>query len=299
MRKLLGVLFLLNAAVSGVCQVATKVSLCEIKQDPAAFNQQLVQVSVFVSHGFEEFSALDPECEFSPEVWIEYGGKTSSGTVFCCGATENVERGKNIKLEGIEIPLVRNDRFLGFDKLLRAEGDTMIHATLVGRFFAGQRIDGGNWRGYGHMGCCSLFVLQEVIESAPHTRPDLDYGSSYDQPDLSKLKCGSYTDLLFTFHRFRSILREQESAESDRAWVFEDPERVARESLARLQKVDAATLGKAKLIRSSQGRNVFEFSVNRRPRFMVVVSKPYWLSFYAQDSTRVAWVPTAAYLLCR
>jgi hypothetical protein len=39
--------------------------------------------------------------------------------------------------------------------------------TLVGRFFAGQRQAVAGkvmWAGYGHMGCCSLLVIQQVLD---------------------------------------------------------------------------------------------------------------------------------------
>ena len=33
----------------------------------------------------------------------------------------------------------------------------------------------------------------------------------------------------------------------------------------------------------------------KKASYMVVVSRPYWLSFYAKDRQKVAWVLAAAY----
>ena len=52
-----------------------------------------------------------------------------------------------------------------------------------------------NVGGYGHMGCCSLFVIQQVLAVDPNVRVDLNYESYAELPDIDKLKCG-YQDLM-------------------------------------------------------------------------------------------------------
>ena len=48
--------------------------------------------------------------------------------------------------------------------------------------------------------------------------------------------------------------------------------------------------------RKAQGRFVYQWRPKaKRVSYMVVVNRPYWLSFYAKDTKRVAWVVTAAY----
>src|SRR5580704_11993161 len=39
-----------------------QVTICELTKDPAAYNQKLIEVTGFVSHGFEDFTFLDPSC---------------------------------------------------------------------------------------------------------------------------------------------------------------------------------------------------------------------------------------------
>jgi hypothetical protein len=176
------------------CEEAEKVSVCQLKNDPAAFNHKLVQVTTFVSHGFEDFTLQEPTCDSKFDVWVEYGGRTASGTMFCCGVTNARSRPDQMEVEKISIPLVEDENFRKLDKLLQVPGtDSMAHATFVGRFFSGQQIsypNGTRWGGYGHMGCCTLLVIQQVLLVDSHDRGDLDYAAFADTPDVDKLKCG-------------------------------------------------------------------------------------------------------------
>ena len=52
--------------------------------------------------------------------------------------------------------------------------------------------------------------------------------------------------------------------------------------LAALAKVDLALLTNMKLMRETQGRKIYEWKGPGKAQiFMVVVSRPYWLSFYS------------------
>jgi hypothetical protein len=280
------------ATISAAAEEPHKTNLCEIKKDPEAFNRKLVQITVFVSHGFEDFSAWDPECEYTPSVWVEYGGTKNSDTMYCCGVTPRSSRPKVLKVEGIPVPLIEDEMFRQFDTLIRSKRG-IIHATIVGRFFAGQREGKGNWGGYGHMGCCSLLVVQQVIAADKETRKDLDYRSSRDESDTS---CASYTRLVVT--RFGAILQAQEEAETDNSgWRFDEPERVAKEFLAKLSKLDPSTITQLNAEGTTQGRRIYTWKPKGTKGYVLVLSKPYWLSFYARDPKKVAWVP-AAYRTC-
>ncbi len=184
------------------------VTVCQLKGDPAAYNHKLVEVTGFVSHAFEDFTLFDPTCSSWPGVWLEYGGKAKSGTMYCCGVSADRHRPKELKVEDISIPLTDDEPFRKFDKLIQPPfrsgiHGSIVHATLVGRFFSGRRIKypkGSSWGGYGHMG------------------------------------------------------------------------------------------------RKAQGRYVYEWKPADKPEtYMVVVSRPYLLAFYAHDPKRVAWVVAAAY----
>jgi hypothetical protein len=280
-----------------------KVSICEIKADPAKYNQKLVEVTGFVLHAFEDFTVVDYDCEHYPEIWLEYGGKRNSDTTYCCGDTAGTTRSENLRVEGIEIPLVADNAFETFNKSIQPPFKSggygaVQHATLVGMFFAGVKTKyptGEFWGGYGHMGCCSLLAIEQVVDPDTTTHPDLDYGAEPEQPDIAKRGCGyKFLTSLENGDNVKTAQAKAETGSDSR--VFDDPQRVATEGLARATGRPADELGTPQLIKSKQGRRVFKFTTGKKAdSFMVVVSKPYMLLFTAKDSGRIAWVVIAAY----
>lgn len=280
-----------------------RVGLCQVKSDPAAYNHELLEITGFVSHAFEDFTLFDPTCPSWPALWLEYGGKSKSGTMYCCGVTADRHRPKELAVESIPIPLTEDDQFHEFDKLIQppfrsGRHGAIVHATLVGRFFAGQQMHypkGISWGGYGHMGCCSLFAIQEIKSVSPQDRDDLDYGASPDQPDIGKTGCG-YRFL--TLQPEGDLIKAQQEAELDQQdWVFDDPQHVASDAIARLVNIDAKSIIRLNEKRKVQGRIVYEWRpTGKAETYMVVVSRPYWLSFYAHDPKRVVWVVVVAYV---
>lgn len=276
----------------------TKVTLCQLKKDPAAYNHKLIQVTSFVSHGFEDFALFEPGCPAWPGVWLEYGGATASGTMYCCGVTAARTRPKPLVVEKIPIPLTGDAVFREFDALIQKTPDTVVHATLIGRFFSGQQIEypgGKQWSGYGHMGCCTLLAIQQVVSVDPHSRDDLDYGASADQPELGKVNCGYR--YLTAIQPYQEMTQTQQNAENRSAeWVFSDPQKVATKALAQILNIEEAIITGIKLTRQAPGRMVYQWQpTDLAASYMVVVSRPYWLSFYAKDPQKVAWVVAAAY----
>jgi hypothetical protein len=309
MRKIgstLGVLICILCSVgAALCEEQPeRVTVCQLKNDPPAYNHKLVELTAFVSHDFEDFTLFDPTCPSWPEVWLEYGGKAKSGTMYCCGVTADRNRPQQMVVENIPIPLIENDQFHEFDKLIQPpfrsdRHGAIVHATVVGRFFAGKQIHYPKttfWGGYGHMGCCSLLTIQEIKSVSSQDRDDLDYGASADQPDIDKTGCG-YRDLTAIQPASDLMHAQQEADIGQRDWVFDDPQRVASEALARFAKIDQSSIAGLKQTRKMQGRIVYEWSLaGKAETYMFVVSRPYWLSFYAHDPKRVAWVVVAAYV---
>lgn len=302
----LGALASAQTPVPGVAaaeeQPAT-VTICQLKSDPAAYNHKLVEVTGFVSHAFEDFTVFDPTCASWPGVWLEYGGKAKSGTMYCCGVTADRHRPKELKVEDISIPLIDNDQFREFDKLIQPPfrsgvHGSIVHATLVGRFFSGRLIKYPKatfWGGYGHMGCCTLLAIQEVKSVDAQNRDDLDYGAASDQPEIGKVGCG-YRDLIPIDPTVDLIKAQREADAGQRDWVFNDPQRVASEAIARFANVEGSSVA-LKETRKAQGRHVYEWKpTDKRETYLVVVSRPYLLAFYAHDPKRVAWVVAAAYV---
>jgi hypothetical protein len=303
MRRILTIFALVLALacvrVSASCEEKPlAVSACELKNDPAAYNHKLVEVTAFVSHGFEDFALFDPSCPEWPDVWLEYGGTMSSGTMYCCGVTAARSRPTELTVESIPIPLITNEPLKTFDGLIHRPGrnGALVHATLVGRFFAGRLTKYPTtsvWNGYGHMGCCTLLAIQEVKSVGAQDRQDLDYGASADQPETDKVGCG-YRDLM-PIQPATELLTAQRQADAGSSdWAFSDPQRVASAVLAGLANVPEKSVT-LKQSRVAQGHIVYSWKASRKADYMVVVSRPYWLSFYSHDPHRVAWVVVAAY----
>ena len=150
-----------------------KTTICAIKADPLVFNKKLVEVSGFASHGFEDSMFEDPTCFWGdgrPGIWMEYGGTAATDTMYCCGVTPSKEK-RQLVLEGITVNLIRDPLFDRFDRLLHPQQkgpmkDITIQAVVRARIFA-QNISLGNLTrigGYGHMGCCMMLAIEQVIE---------------------------------------------------------------------------------------------------------------------------------------
>lgn len=173
MRPLIGVLIAVAfwLAAGGHAEMlrespraAEKVSMCGLQADPAKYNHKLIEVRAVVSHGLNDFTLSDPRCQLPSGIWLEYGGRVDSETVYCCGV--KAARTAPLVVEGLETRLIENALFRRFDARVRTQGDVRFRAQLIGRFFAGvkQRTPNGDvWGGYGHFGCCSLLVIEQVL----------------------------------------------------------------------------------------------------------------------------------------
>lgn len=285
---------------AGEAEEPERVTICQLNSDPAKYNQKLVKLTAFFSHGFEDSGVYDPECRSRFGVWYEYGGTNVTGTMYCCGVTAARTRPEQVSVEGISIPLLVDNTFQTFDSLLHSPpiADNIVRATVIGRYFSGEKgkaADGSVWwGGYGHLGCCSLFMIQQVVHVDSHDRKDLDYRASADQPEIEKDGCGY--KYLMELDPVKSLIEAQREADSTGpTWVFEDPMRVAVKTFAKLLHRDPSSIKGLRLKRSAQGRQVYDWSPKKeRATYMVVISRPYALSFYAKTD-RVAWVPIAAY----
>lgn len=275
------------------------VSYCELARNPAAHNHELVRLNAFVTHGFENFTLADPSCVPPPHssIWVMYGGKAESRTVYCCpGEGGRTLRPKALEVESVQIPLVVDRVFLQFTQLLKKEPDTTVRFTAIGRFFSGKEEtlkDSTYWGGYGHMGCCSLFVIQKIEGIEPHTRSDLDYTSDagWYEPEGCEIQSGRnirYISLQDFDKTSRQAIEEQSAADSGtRSWAFSDPKQVAVESLKSFYKDRDPVLS---VVKTSAARQVFLWRMDKKS-ILVVVTRPYWLSFYSKSGT-VAWVST-------
>jgi hypothetical protein len=285
---------------SGLGQEPRTIAYCELAGDPAAYNHELIRLTGFVTHGFEDFQLIDPNCPPLPyqfSVWLMYSGKAESNTAYCCpGETGQESRPESLVVEGIQVPLLSDSVFQRFTDLLKKEPDTTVHATVVGRFFSGKKQELGgktSWNGAGHLGCCSLFVVQRVETFEPHTRADVDYTAEagwYEKEGCkyNSLRWQKHVSVNYEEETAKQAITEQKLADSgERSWAFIDPQRVAIESLKPFYGDEIPTLRKVK---TTPVRQVFRWNTSGKS-VTIVVTRPYWLSFYAKTNT-VAWITT-------
>jgi hypothetical protein len=303
-RCLLSILIVLfTVAIASGAEEPIKATICQLKKDPPAYNHKLVEITGFATHASHNFTVYDPMCPTWPAIWLEYGGTINSGTVNCCKTLNDRHRSQQLVVDDIPVPLTVNQQFQDFDKSIQpplpaGQSGAVEHATLIGRFFAGQRMEdadnGHYWGGYGYLGCCSMLVIQEVKDADTHWRADLDYGESNEKLSFSQPGCT--LRMLLPEEQDAALMAAQHDADSGtRDWAFTDTARVAADTLARTAHVgkDASAM---KLTHDSPGRKTYEWrSTANSKDYMVVVSRPYWLSFYAHDPNRVAWVAAIAY----
>ena len=145
------------------------------------------------------------------------------------------------------------------------------------------------------MGCCSLLAVQQIVSVDAPTSKELDYRAWPDQPEMEFESCGyKYLTELF---RSGVLIKVQEEADREQAeWRFNDPKRVATEDLATLLKIRNRSTIQLTQTSQAQGRFIYHWWPKGKTKsYMVVVSRPYMLSFYARNPERVAWVVVAAY----
>lgn len=289
-----------SATANGVMnQEPIQVTPCQLADNPGEYNHKLVQVTGFVSHDFEDFTIFDPTCSSRFSIWLDYGGTAASNTMYCCGVTPSNSRPKQLVVENIPIPLTDDARFREFNALVQKRPSSIVHATIIGRFFSGkqQKSAGGViWEGYGHMGCCSLLAIQQIVAVDSQQRDDLDYAASVEGPETIKRHCLSYR-YLTPISNGKEILEAQQKAETgERDWSFNDPRRVATNALARFLNTKEEAITKLREVRRTKSRVVYNFlSVEKLKSYLVVVNRPYVLSFYAKDPKKIPWVVVAAY----
>lgn len=302
-RCLLCIAIVLAAVTISRAEVPLKVTACQLKKDPPSWNHKLVEITGFVTHASHNFTIYDPSCPSFPAIWLEYGGTINSGTVNCCKTLADRHRSQELVVDGVPVPLTVNQHFEDFDKAIQpplrpGQSGAVEHATLIGTFFAGQQMqdsdNGHYWGGFGYMGCCSMLAIQEVKDPDPEWRPDLDYGESNEKLDFPP---GCNLRPLLPAEQDAALMQVQREADSgSRDWAFTDPARVASDALSHAAHIGQDRLAQINLTHDSPARKTYEWkAAGDSKSYMAIVSRPYWLSFYAHDAKRVAWVAVMAY----
>ena len=281
-----------------------RASVCQLKKDPGAYNHKVIEVTGFVTHAARNFTIYDPTCPSWPAIWLEYGGSINSGTVYCCKTLNDRRRSQPFNVEGISLPLTDNQTFEDFDRVIQppfrpGQSGAVEHATLIGTFFAGQQLTDETGQhyfgGFGYLGCCSMLAIQEVKDPDTQPRPDLDYGESNEKLNLPDPACS--LRMLLPDEQNAAFMQVQRDAETpSRDWALSDPAHVAADALSHAMKHGSPSPAEMKLTHDSPARKIYQWSkAGSSKTYTVVVSRPYWLSFYAHDPKQVAWVAVIAY----
>jgi hypothetical protein len=273
--NLLLVCFLLFVPVqTNKTEAPVKASVCKLKADPAAYEHKLVEVTGFVmTGGREDFDLFDPACPDDRDIKLNDDGAT---------------------IEGIATRLIDDARFKQFSDLLYRRGNRVAHATIVGHFFAEKEEQYPN--GFRRK-TRNRLAIERIVSVDPHTSKAFDYAALTfdDEPEeADKTGCG-YTELTEMFPTAELVQAQEKADRGETGWAFTDPKRVASNGLAQLLTVDENSI-KLRLKRRAQGRFVYEWRPKKEgDYYVVVVNRPYLLSFYAKNPKRVAWVLRMAY----
>ncbi|MGA8034356.1 MAG: hypothetical protein WB985_00160 [Candidatus Acidiferrales bacterium] len=278
------------------------VAICDLLRDRAAYNRKEIEVTGIVSVEFEDFTIFDPTCDSNLQIWLEYGAKARSGVVSTALSGRRTAP-KTFTVETIEISLDEDSTFQAFSEAIHGHSSrdgTVVRAILRGRFFAGRiAAPSANGRrivrpGYGHMGCCSLFAIEQVVSFDKDRSTDLDYSRF---PEMSE-PVGSVNDCFYSNEKLHealeqnsSLVEAQRAADSGRApWAYDDPKKVAQMWIANELGSNEAAVAGLMAVESSPSRAVFAWTSSQGDAYRFVLTRPYWLQFYARDPQRVAWV---------
>lgn len=277
-------LVLLFASASLLAWGQKEVGVCEISANPQAFHKKQLIVDAFASSGFENFTLQDPTCDKQIGIWLELGGSGTHDIVYCCPPAS---KKRQTVVERIRIPLVENRLLEDFRAGLRVDGGAMLRVRLKGRFFATP----ANRRfGYGHLGCCELFVIEEIMAVQSDSNPDLDPHAA-NRHYSTRSGC-RYLSTLKSFRWDSAILAEYRSAEiSSDASNFTDPLAVARKALSNLVRIPEPASESVFIDHAGPGRHEYSWlNPADGATIKLVISKPRWLAYYAKDPSHIPWL---------
>ena len=151
-----------------------EVSLCDLLKNPKKYDHAKLLLRGAISSEFEDFTIFDKSCTWPdwPGIWLMFGGDVDCPTPSTWNDVGR-PKGKDVMFDGVRYPLVKDGNFRNFYGLVttRKSKKAVYHAkaTLEGTFFSGATYEGEKpskppMPGFGHLGCCHLFIIHQVIE---------------------------------------------------------------------------------------------------------------------------------------
>ncbi|MHB8502541.1 MAG: transthyretin-like family protein [Candidatus Acidiferrales bacterium] len=175
--KLFPFLALLLAATTARAQeTPPEVSVCDLASHPKSYDGKMIRVRGTLNVEFEDFTLSVKNCDTQQQIWLAFGGDVPG--IVASMVNDNFRiQGTDLKVNGVSYGIAKDENFRKLYALIAARhGDKpsyRVTATLTGAFLAGKERQLSNGKsdfgGYGHIGCCSLFVITKVsdVESVP------------------------------------------------------------------------------------------------------------------------------------
>jgi hypothetical protein len=296
------------------------VTVCQILAFPQDFDQKQLRIDAYLSREFESARLVDRSCP--DEAYVnELKTDPQPHTIWWEFANE-------VEHEGVKgyLPLVENGSLQQLAELMNQRIDQMPRATLIGTFYAAEPPTQPEPnkihfpRGYGHMGCCHLFVVSRVEWVETSYAANLDYSAEWSAR-LPK-DCYSFEDAGIPSN---DVLRawQKEAISETNDWR-NDPLKVAQKQLLALR---TGPLGESHAMYYERGlsssdpdsppppitpadprpeetlletetrafRKTYEFiASDRKSRTIILIARPYWLEALASSAEKVIWVPVAS-----
>lgn len=175
-RLLLTAAFILSAQSMRAQAPPKDVSFCELANHPKLYDGKMIRVRGTASVYFEDFSLFSNGCKTDQYIWLAFGGDVPGLVPSTVNDTYRTP-GADIKVKGVAYGIKKDENFRRFYALIADRHGNkpayQVTATLTGAFFAGEesKLPNGRitYRGYGHLGCCSLLVITQVsdVKSVP------------------------------------------------------------------------------------------------------------------------------------
>jgi hypothetical protein len=242
-----------------------------------------------------------------PRIWIDWGSSAGYWRV-----------------QGYA-PFVNDEQAQTFEAVLRERQQVggMTRATMVGTFYAGEPFKTKDnqtiWRGHGHLGCCSLFVLSRVEDVQADYSEKLSYFWADWHVGMAEGCAWEQMVGLPTNQTIRAWQQTANTGQDD--WRY-DPLRAANDHFQRLiageyrgktggrtEQVWPKPKYKIKVVEPTPGDPLVETlakphlrrfewrSPDGATRYIIVVSRPYWLEQLAASPEKVIWAPVGASVL--
>jgi hypothetical protein len=186
------------ASLTLICFVETvpaqetplELSACDLAKHPKSFDAKIIRVRGILSVHFEDFSLTAPDCDTPQGIWLAFGGDVP-GIVPSTANDNSRTPGVDIKVNGVSHGIKKDEKFRRLYALIAARhGDKpayTVTATLEGAFYAGEErlLANGqtDFSGYGHLGCCALFVITQVLDVASTPPANLNVRGTLSGPD--------------------------------------------------------------------------------------------------------------------